>query len=109
MREIRAGRTDCAFMVGSGLIIYVAWLASTAAGLGFRNQIADPASFGLDFMLPAFFVALMIGMWRGRADLLPGLAAAAVAVGVHKLGGGHWYILAGALTGCAVGAWRHGC
>ncbi|RVT89045.1 hypothetical protein EOD42_25645, partial [Rhodovarius crocodyli] len=37
--------------------------------------IPDPASLGMDFMLVAFSAALMMGMWRSRADLWPVLAA----------------------------------
>ena len=49
------------------------------------------------------FVALVAGMWRGRRDLLPWLAAAAVSLLVSRLLDGSWYIVAGALTGACVG------
>jgi predicted branched-subunit amino acid permease len=55
-----------------------------------------------------YFAAIVVGQWKGPTDLVPWVAAAAVALlGAHVLPPG-WHIIAGALTGGIVGAWRHG-
>ena len=66
--------------------------------------IAEPESLGLDFAFTATFIALLLGMWRGKGDLMPWLVAALVAVLTIRLVGGHWHILAGGLAGSLFGA-----
>jgi len=54
-------------------------------------------------------LALMVPLFRGRADILPWAVAGLVALAVHEAGLGQpWPVLAGALLGAAVGAWRAG-
>ena len=62
--------------------------------------------WGLGFLTTAFFVALLAGFWRGRGDALPWLVAGAVAVAVKLTLPGTWYIIAGAVAGSLLGAWR---
>ncbi len=92
------------FLIGSGLVIYLAWVGSTVTGRLLGTAFADPARWGLDFAFTATFLALLIGMWRGRSDLLPWLAAAAAATAASIWLPGKWYILVGGLVGSFVGA-----
>jgi predicted branched-subunit amino acid permease len=86
----------------------VLWVATTAAGAAVGGAIGDRQRFGLDFVLTAIFVAIAVGLWRGRADLLPWTAAAAVAVAAMELLPGRWYILAGGVAGCLAAVIRRG-
>ncbi|SMH58795.1 AzlC family ABC transporter permease [Azospirillum agricola] len=96
-----------AYWFGVGLTLYVAWLASTVAGTLAGALIADPAAWGLDFTFIAVFLCLLAGFWKGVGSLPPWLASGAAALGVHALmPGGPWHIVAGALAGGAVAAWR---
>ena len=49
-------------------------------------------------------------MWKGRADLVPWIAAALIAIGTAQLIPGNWFIIAGGIGGSLVGAlaetWR---
>jgi 4-azaleucine resistance transporter AzlC len=105
--EIRQGRRDAAFMLGSGLTLYLFWNTGTILGRVFGEMLPDLNRYGIDFLGTAFFVALLAGFWRGRSDLLPWTVAAAVALVMERFVGGTWYILGGALAGSLVGAWRH--
>ena len=59
------------------------------------------------FAALAVFVAILVPMWRGRADALPWVVAAGVALLVSRLlPGTSWHIVAGALAGAGAGAWR---
>jgi predicted branched-subunit amino acid permease len=69
--------------------------------------VQNPAHWGLDFAFVAVFVALLAGMWKGKGDLLPWAAAAAVAVAAAHWLPGEWYIILGALAGSLTGALRH--
>ncbi len=101
-----SGRWDGAFLFGSGLIIYLSWVIGTVLGGGFGRIIAAPETFGLDFLLIAFFVTLLVGLWRGRRDVAPLVTAVAAALAVDWLAGGSWGVLAGGLLGSLVGAFR---
>lgn len=110
MQEFRRGGRDAAFLLGSGLTLFVAWVGSTAAGLlvGAAVSERDLAAWGLDFVFTAVFVALLVGMWRGKSDLLPWGVAAGVAVAAWwLLPGANWYIVLGGLAGSIAGAVRN--
>lgn len=107
MAEFRKGNRDAAFLLGGGLLMVVAWTSSTFAGRTLGSFAEDPARWGLDFAFTAVFLALLVGMWRGKGDLLPWVVAALVAVGVHHLmPDQQWHILFGGLAGSLAGAVR---
>ncbi|HEY7687526.1 MAG TPA: AzlC family ABC transporter permease [Dongiaceae bacterium] len=106
MREYEAGRLDAAFLLGSAFFVWFLWVGTTAAGHVFGQLLGDPHRFGADFMLAAFFASMAVVFFRKTSQIWPLLAGVAVAVVVEKLVEGPWYILAGALAGSLVGAFR---
>ena len=106
--ERAKGRRDAAFLLGGGLAMMASWVVSTFVGRTVGGALEDPARWGLDFAFAAVFLALLVGLWRGRSDLLPWVVAAAVAVAGYLLLAGQWYVLLGGLAGSLVGAARHG-
>jgi 4-azaleucine resistance transporter AzlC len=107
MRELRAGGRDAAFLLGSGLVMFLAWPGGSVVGHALGAAVQDPAAWGLDFVFTAVFVALLVGIWKGRSDLLPwGVAAAVAVITSQLLPETSWYILAGGIAGSLVGAWR---
>lgn len=112
MRELAEGGRDAAFLLGSGLCIYVFWFAATCLGASsgyfLGTALADPARWGLDFAFTAVFISLLIFFWRGRGDLTVWAAAGLAAWGGFLLLPGKWYIICGGLAGGLYGAWRHG-
>jgi branched chain amino acid efflux pump len=106
MREFDAGGRDAAFLLGSGLPLFAAWVSSAVAGAILATSLPDPARWGLDFAFSATFVALLIGMWKGRSSLLPWCVAALVALASAHWLAGQWHIVLGGLAGSLAGAWR---
>ena len=106
VQEMKAGRRDAAVLFGSGVASWMMWVSTTAAGWAIGSVVRPPPGHPVFFTVLAVFVAMLAGMWRGRGDLLPWMAAAGVAVGVSRLLPGNWYILLGALSGSLVGALR---
>jgi 4-azaleucine resistance transporter AzlC len=106
--EFAAGGRDAAFLLGGGLLLFITWLGATLVGHALGSAVHDPAQWGLDFAFTAAFVALLVGMWRGRSDLLPWVVAAMTAVAAAHWLPGKWYILIGGLAGSIVGAVRDG-
>lgn len=106
LRRFTGGGRDAAYLLGSGLTMSVAWLVGCLTGRAGGSWLADPARWGLDFAFTAVFLTLLVGRWRGRADLLPWVVAALVALAAQRWLPGQWYILLGALAGSGVGAVR---
>ena len=99
---LRGGSTRGAFLLGSGVVLWLLWIASTAVGATAGDLVGDPAQYGLDFVVTALFLTLAAGFWEGRESLRPWIAAAVVALAIDALVPGQWYILGGALAGAAV-------
>lgn len=102
VEDLRSGSGRGAFLLGSGLAIWVFWVVATAAGAVVGGLLEDPARYGLDFVLTAVFLALIVGFWEGRESLAPWAVAGVVAFGVAALVPGRWYILAGGLAASLV-------
>lgn len=104
MGEIVRGRGTAAFLLGGGVLAYVVWLASSVIGHSLGSAIDDPRTYGLDFAFTATFLALLLGMWKGRGDLVPWLVGALAAIICARLIEGSWYILIGGILGSLAGA-----
>jgi 4-azaleucine resistance transporter AzlC len=104
MQERDQGRRDVGVFVGMGLGCMVGWVAGTIAGAGFGQMLGDTRRFGLDFFLPAFFLSLACGFWKGRADVLPLIIGGGVAIVFERYVGGSLHVLAGGLAGSLTAA-----
>lgn len=99
MAETRRGRGSVAFLLGGGVCMIGIWTLGTVAGVLGGSLIAHPKAYALDFAFTAVFTALTVGLWRGRRDRLPWLAAAVLAVLAERWLPGKWYIIIGGLGG----------
>ncbi len=102
--DFAKGGHDAGFLLGSGFILYLAWVSSAVIGRTAGAWIQNPALWGLDFAFTAVFLALLVGMWKGKSNLLPWIVAAGVAVAATHWLPGKWYILLGGIAGSVVGA-----
>ena len=57
MQAQAKGDRDLGVVVGSGLVVWIVWLAGTAAGFLAAPSLGDPRRFGLDLVLVLFFAA----------------------------------------------------
>jgi branched chain amino acid efflux pump len=62
----RRGRFEWPILVGSGLVFYGLWVASTAAGTLVGGVLGDPNALGLDAAFAALFLALAVPYLRER-------------------------------------------
>lgn len=107
MGEFADGSRDAAFLLGSGVAIYLAWVAATVLGALAGGIVTDVEQYGLDFALVAVFITLLVGLWDGRSDLLPWASAAVVATVSSLVVPGSAYILLGGLAGVVVAVVSH--
>ena len=98
----RGGR-DAAILVGGGLAFWLLWFGSAMPGYLLGALVSDQRAFGLDVIMPAFFIAMLVPLWRGARRALPWVVAGGVALLVAALVPGWWFIIAGSLAGGVAG------
>jgi 4-azaleucine resistance transporter AzlC len=105
LAELRGGRRlSTAYYFGIAVPLYLNWLASTAVGALFGNLIADPEAIGLDFVVTAYFIFLVVGFRKRRNALPVILASAAGSVLAYLTAGPPWHFAGGAAAGMALAA-----
>ena len=105
--EKRAERNEpisFAWYMGMAVPIYVLWVLEAWIGALFGNLIEHPEKYGIDFFLPIYFLAMVMG-FRKRARWLPTVIASGIAsVIAYKILGSPWHVSVGALTGVLMAA-----
>lgn len=93
-----------AWYMGLGLPIYICWVNEAWIGALFGRLIPDPHALGIDFLLPIYFLGLVMS-FRKRARWLPVVGVSAVAsILAYKTLGSPWHVSVGALAGVLLGA-----
>ena len=99
-RKVESGRmVSFSFYMGAALPVYLSWTALSGLGAFFGRMIPDTQALGVDFLLPIYFLGLVMG-FRKRPLWLPVVAASAVAsIVAYKFVGSPWHVSMGALAG----------
>lgn len=105
--EQRRGGRDAGYLLGVGLALWTFWMIAVGVGHVFGSAVRLPPGHPLYFAAIATFCAILVPVWQGvRRDLLPWTLAAGIALLAWWGGlGAPWPLLAGALSGAALGAW----
>ncbi len=98
------GGNDWGVYLGSGLTLWIGWVLSCVPGYLLGALVSHPERWGLDLVMPAFFVTLLTPLWKGHGQTVAWLVAAVVACSVWLLTPGYWFVLAGAVAGAMAGA-----
>lgn len=101
------GGRDLGVLVGAGAALWVIWVLATIPGHVAGTLVSDPRRFGLDLLMPVYFSAMLVPMWRGRVNALPWIVAAVVSVASARLMEGYAFVVLGALAGALAGAFGH--
>ncbi|MCF8093626.1 MAG: AzlC family ABC transporter permease [Desulfotignum sp.] len=103
INEWKHGDQNATLLAGTGFSIFFSWAVSTLVGNVLGTRQIDPAKWGIDFCFTAIFIFIATGMWQGKKDLLPWIAAGVTAFLFSRYLPGKWYILAGGLAGSFTG------
>ena len=103
MRYRADGGRDVAVYFGAAAAIMMGWLAATGTGYFVGGFIVDPARYGFDLVMPAFFAAMLVPLWAGARRAWGWIIGGIVAVAVERLVPGWWFIVAGSITGAIAG------
>ncbi|HMM64884.1 MAG TPA: branched-chain amino acid ABC transporter permease, partial [Mesorhizobium sp.] len=88
--------------MGAALAVYVSWTILTAVGAFFGKLIPNTSALGIDFLLPIYFLGLVMD-FRKRPLWLPIVAvSAAASILAYKFVGSPWHVSLGALAGGAL-------
>ena len=79
--------------LGLNSCAHLGWLAGTALGVLFDSAIGDIQPLGLDFALPAMFIALILPHLAIRRRLLAVISGAFLSLAFALVGAGQWSVL----------------
>lgn len=101
--EAQSGRKiGFAWYMGAALTIYVSWNMLTVAGAVAGMLIPDTGALGIDFLLPIYFLGLVMD-FRKRPLWLPVVVVSALgSIVAYRLVGSPWHVSLGALAGVAL-------
>ncbi|MDP3895275.1 MAG: AzlC family ABC transporter permease [Mesorhizobium sp.] len=90
--------------MGMALPIYVFWIVESGIGAAFGALIPDTHAIGLDFLLPIYFLGLVMS-FRARPLWLPVvLASSAASILAYAFVGSPWHVSIGAAAGILLAA-----
>lgn len=98
------GGRDQGFVLGAGVAMWLSWTGMTGVGFVAGALISQPERFGLDLVMPVFFIAMLVPFWKGAVTAIPWAVAGLVALAAEHLIPGYWFIVIGALAGALTGA-----
>lgn len=81
----RRGTFEWPILVGAGLLFYVLWVGSTAAGTAIGGVVDDPNALGLDAAFATLFLALAVPYVRDRRAVQAIVLAAAITLALTPL------------------------
>jgi len=97
-------RVGFVWYIGMATPIYLFWVINSWLGAFFGSMLPDTHSLGLDFLLPIYFLGLVMG-FRKRPLWLPiVIASAAVSMVAYKTVGSPWHVSIGAAAGILLAA-----
>jgi len=100
--DARAGRAERFSMTGVGAVSWVGWTLGTLVGAAAGSALGDPSKWGVEFAMPAMFVALLVGQITARRELAAGALAAAMALALSTVLPGQWPVVVAAITAATV-------
>ena len=74
----RQGSFDRSILVGSGIVFYVLWVGSTAAGTFVGDLFENPDALGLDAAFAALFLAILVPYLKDRRAIQAAAVAGAI-------------------------------
>ncbi len=105
---VRGGRIRMSVLLGAGVSMFAGWNAGTLIGVLSGAVLPDLGRFGIDFVAPLIFLAVLIPLMRSRPAVLTAFVAALVTLVVSRAFPGGTAILTAGLTGSVAGAWMSG-
>jgi len=78
--EASSGKATPAFYIGLNGLSHSCWIFSTVSGCLLGSRIPNPEKWGLDYALPAMFIALLFMQLKNKKDILIALVSGTLSV-----------------------------
>jgi 4-azaleucine resistance transporter AzlC len=95
MRKVEAFTTN--------IVGHIVWVAATAAGVVIGATVTNIDRFGLDFGMPAMFIAILVPMIRTRVHVVVAITGGVSLLLFRLLGLSYWAIMAATATAVLAG------
>ncbi|HAS87990.1 MAG TPA: branched-chain amino acid ABC transporter permease [Desulfovibrio sp.] len=89
------------FLINS--IAQLAWVGGTVLGIFSSTLISDVKPMGLDYALPAMFIALLIFQIKDKSHVIVGLITGLLSTALALGGAGQWNVIIATLIGATLG------
>lgn len=99
----REGSRDMGLLLGSGMVLWSAWVLGAAVGALAGPAFGSPAAFGFDVVMLCFLTAMVTGTVKRPVRLVPVVVGAAVSVVSLPYLPHGWNVIAGAFAGALAG------
>lgn len=93
-----------AYYFAFATVLYSTWLGSNIVGALFGKLIENPADFGFDFILPLYFLGMVMGFHKRPNFLAIMLASVACSLAAWFTVGSPWHISIGGIAGLLLAA-----
>lgn len=100
----RGEEISFAWMMGAGLCFWIPWQLSTLVGAVFGNLIGNPEAVGIDFLLPIYFLSIVMGFRKRNNWAVIVITSGAAAMVAYHYIGTPWHVTIGAIAGILVAA-----
>ena len=101
----RHGTPPFVHLIALNAAAHAAWIGSTLAGAWIYGRLPlDTKVFGLDYTLPAMFIALLVLQLETKGRAAIALLAATISSALFLIGFGHWHVILATLAAATVGA-----
>lgn len=93
-----------ALLFATNLTAHSGWVTGTILGVIAGDLLPDPQTFGLDYALPAMFLALLAPQCRERLSLLAAVFSGGLSVALFLMGADRWNVLLATVVTATLGA-----
>lgn len=90
------------------LTSHLAWILGSGLGAVVGHRVAEVETLGLDFVLPAMFIALLVMQIKQHSHFWAAVLAGVLSVVFVLFGFNQWHVIMATLIGATLGAWMVG-
>lgn len=102
---MRLGEKPCLpLLYAANLTAHAGWVGGSALGVMAGDFLPDPRLFGLDYALPAMFLALLAPQCQERLPFLAAILAGCLSIVLALAGAGRWNVILATLLTATIGA-----
>ena len=103
-RSERSMRLSFSWYLGMAIPIYVCWVSEAAVGGYFGKMLGDLGRYGIDMLLPAYFMGMALEFRKREHWLSVVLTSGLVSVAAYLTVGSPWHVTIGAFAGILLAA-----